>query len=294
MMKMNQYRYAVAISLVCLATTSFSAEDVDKKEAAQKLKKNTYELAPVLLKSDQSNSSTLGLEYSLKGDLFTKDFKKECKESDDVFNFDCTYGDHGLAYDLSGVVAENAENNPKNFLTSEVNYQFSYYGNKHNFRGGAFLQYETDQKFDNKQYVYGGTFTYVPDFEELGINALKDDTFAAHINLAQVDPKDDTAREAVLEDLDTYDRLGIELVYKLKIDKGILKHFEANYRYYKELGADDVIKDAGLDDFRLVTYRLGLKNGAYVAYSSGELPFNLQDDQIFEIGYSYSLDKLFD
>ena len=90
MMKMNQYRYAVAISLVCLATTSFSAEDVDKKEAAQKLKKNTYELAPVLLKSDQSDSSTLGLEYSLKGDLFTKDFKEPLNNPTECSNFSIT------------------------------------------------------------------------------------------------------------------------------------------------------------------------------------------------------------
>ncbi|MGD8926260.1 MAG: hypothetical protein PVG20_05390, partial [Thioalkalispiraceae bacterium] len=66
--------------------------------------------------------------------------------------------------------------------------------------------------------------------------------------------------------------------------------FEINYRYFQEINAEQAIKDADLDNFRLVTYRLGFKNNLYVAYSSGELPFNQRDNQIYEVGFSYKFE----
>ncbi|NKB25358.1 MAG: hypothetical protein GKR87_13475 [Kiritimatiellae bacterium] len=148
---------------------------------------------------------------------------------------------------------------------------------------GGLLETESDQRFDNNQLVYGLTATAAK------IDAFtENDVVALHLNISEVNPFGNEAREAILgSTLETYNRVDFEFLYIYNIGIKHLDTFEVNYRYFKEIDAETAIKQANLDEFNFVTYRLGFKNNLFIAYSSGELPFDQQSDQIFEVGFSY-------
>ena len=72
------------------------------------------------------------------------------------------------------------------------------------------------------------------------------------------------------------------------LDKTV-EGFEFNYRYFKESSAPGAVKAAGLDTFFLRTFRLNLAKEFFIAYSSGKLPFDVKNDDFFELGLSYKL-----
>ena len=277
----------VAVPLIIITTTAWS-NDAQITDATDR-KTTMFDFKPVVLDSENTESSTLGIQYAFKNTLFNKNYDTQDDESCNTFPCPHTIvGSAKLTYDLKGVFAENANDNPKNFIESNLNgsYLKASSDSKSIWSGGVFVKYESDQKFKNKQLVYG-----------LNGAVSNRDLFHANdfafiqINVGTVDPTNDSNRETILgKDLDSYDRLDVELVYRFTINKGMLDTFEVNYRYFKELNANNVIKQASLDNFRLITYHLGLTNQMYIAYSSGELPFNQKDNQIFEIGYTYKFD----
>lgn len=241
-----------------------------------------FDLNPIVLDSDASASSTLGLEYLVTGKLLDEKFDTE---EGDKLDPDVVIGGYDISYSLKGTITENSDNNPKNFLESRMSANY-FRSSMFSVKAGGFFKSESDQKFDNNQVVYGvtGTFAKIDSF-------AKNDIMAFHVNYGQVDPSKDTAREAILgSNLDSYNRIDFEALYIYNIGTENLSTFEVNYRHFLEVDADSAIKDADLDEFRLVTYRLGLKNNLYVAYSSGELPFNQKDNQIYEVGFSYKFE----
>lgn len=266
--------------LCVLSVSLYSANSIAEEEKRKYV--DNFDLKPVILDSEGSDSSTLGLKYLMDGKLVDKKFDVDEGDSIDP---DATIGGYDISYSLKGTITENSKNNPKNFLESRISANY-FRSARFSFKAGAFFQSESDQKFDNHQLVYGltTTFSKIDSFSN-------NDILALHLNIGQVDPSDDAVREAVLgSDLDTYDRIDIEALYIYNIGTENLDTFEVNYRYFKEISAEAAIKDADLDSFRLVTYRLGFKNNLYVAYSSGELPFNQKDNQIYEIGFNYKFE----
>jgi hypothetical protein len=189
-----------------------------------------------------------------------------------------------IGYELKGTVAEDTKSNPKNFLESEVSADY-FYASKSAFSAGGFVKYESDQSFDNTQLAYGVSLAYA----KKGFLNSQKNQFAFALNIGQVDPKDNKSREDAYSqtNLEKYDRLDLELFYSYNIGQDYLSEFEISYRYFKEISPDTVIKTAKLDKFKMLTYLLRLENNFHIAYSTGELPFNKTDDQIFEIGYSY-------
>lgn len=244
---------------------------------------NNFDLKPILLDSEDSESSTLGLAYLLDGQLLHRKFAGG--DEGDSIDTDVLIDGLEISYSFKGIVTENSNNNPKNFHDSRVS--LNYFRSSHStLKVGAFIVAESDQEFDDRQWVYGLTLSFA-DTDLLA----KNDILAAHINIGEVDPSKDTPRELVLgSNLDPYDRLDLELVYIYNIGTQNLDTFEINYRYFRELGAVSTIRQADLDTFKLVTYRLGFNNNLYIAYSAGELPFNQRDNQIYEVGFSYKFE----
>ncbi len=243
---------------------------------------DNFDLKPVVFDAEEAESSSLGLDFSIDGKFI--DVKFESEEGNDL-DPDAAIGGYDFAYSAKGLVAENSNSNPKDFIEAKLSANYFRSAN-YSLKTGAFVKSESDQKFNDRQLVYGitSTFANIDNFS-------KNDILAIHLNIGQVDPSQDTSREAVLgENLDTYDRADFEFLYIYNIGTENLDTFEVNYRYFYELDADLEIKNSGLDRFRLTTYRLGFKNNLYVAYSSGELPFNQKDNQIYEIGFSYKFE----
>ncbi|MGK0270794.1 MAG: hypothetical protein ACI88H_001444 [Cocleimonas sp.] len=276
---MNNLKLIYFFLILILSIQVKSAEvNTNKKE-----KEDNY-VKPIVINSSETNDSSLGAEYALNGKLFEKKFDLDDTDTDEL-NRNPVYGSYELTYSFDGTITENSDNNPKNLLESRVAFKFVRLS-EYQLKAGAFIEYETDQKFDNKQLVYGLTGTVY----KYGLFS-QNNTFAFHANYGQVDPSKNTSREAILgSNLDTYDRVDFEAIYLINIGNDFVRTLELNFRYFKEIDAEQSIKTAGLDDFRFITYRLGLKNNMYIAYSSGELPFNQQDNQIYEIGYTYKFD----
>ena len=80
------------------------------------------------------------------------------------------------------------------------------------------------------------------------------------------------------------------------IDQQVLR-FTVSYRYYHEFSAPQTIKNADLDhfDYLNATLRFPAKVlpfvqsddfELYVAYTTGQLPFDQSSDKAFEVGFS--------
>ena len=51
------------------------------------------------------------------------------------------------------------------------------------------------------------------------------------------------------------------------------------------MGASDMVKSADLDSYQLKTYSLNTPTGIFVSYSSGRLPFGLENESTVELGF---------
>ena len=243
----------------------------------------TFDVTPVMLDADDNAGSALGINYAVSGTLYSKDLSKDDADSDDL-DVDKPIEKGNLVYSLKGTVTNDKLNNPKNFIESRVDGTY-FRSTSYQIDVGLFYEYESDQSYENTQNVYGLTAT----MSKYGF-PRKNDYVALYMNYGQVDPNNDTEREAVLgSDLETYDRWEFEAVYSINIGDNDWETLEFNIRYFQEIDAPDSIIAADLDVFKLSTVRLGFKDNLYIAYSSGSLPFDKVSDQIVEIGFSYKL-----
>ena len=55
--------------------------------------------------------------------------------------------------------------------------------------------------------------------------------------------------------------------------------------YYRELSPSSVIKAAGLDERFYVSAAIVAPNGVFVSYRSGDLPFDLKSQVVYELGF---------
>lgn len=168
---------------------------------------------------------------------------------------------------------------------------------------GAQAKYETDQEFDDRQYVLGlrGTYTYLA-----GCSPLPCKPAGHFLGLAagvqRVDPAKDAARQAVLgSDVDPYPRWEFEGFLKYNLPEGwnYLSDVELNYRHFQEIGPPDSIRQAGLHRQRLglvrVNFGLGGKGAfattpkMFVQYSRGTLPFDTRSERVVKVGLSFEV-----
>lgn len=173
---------------------------------------------------------------------------------------------------------------------------------------------ESDQRFETRQWAYGGTFglelhAWNPGSSLAQLNVF-DWPFAVlrfltgtddeirprgsalpsfRLSLHQVSPQEHAQREALGEE-GVYTRLSLEAGYRTFA--GMLGsrslHFEANARLYRELAASPAVEAAGLDRHTYVVAAITTSDGLFVSYSTGQLPFDGLSDQVYEIGFRYA------
>lgn len=274
-----------AAALVAAVAACVSIQPAHAQEDPSAIEDGFY-VKPVLLDSDGGTGSTLGVEYKLKGVLWSTSFDTNDAGEPDL-NLGVGVGGAKIAYDAGGTIAASADRNPKDFLDALISLSATY------FRGdlgagavGAFVKVESDQKFDNTQFAWGARATGLKQ------NILnRHDYLGLDLNYGQVDPGDDKDRKAALgvTSLKAYNRIDFEALYHYETGWRLVETIELNYRYFDEQNAPAAIRAAKLDKHHLATVRLGLPQGLFVAYSEGKLPFDRKKDQIFEIGLSYKL-----
>lgn len=276
-------RATVLCSLgLALATAAVGAR------AAEEPKQHSLELAPIVIDSQDGTGSTIGLQFALSGDLLPAAKPAAAAPSDSFEEPEkVLIKQYNVHYEAKGVVTADSERNPLNYIDAIVDARILRNSPSGTFIGGAFLRYETDQSMDNRQSEYGvrGTYTRLHTVRE-------NDQLGIDLKFGQVDPKEDELRQAALgtASLDTFYRWDAEFLYMLPLSSdGTVRDFEFNYRYYLENSAPAAIKAADLDTHRMATFRLGLKGGLFIAYSTGTLPFDRESDRIYAIGFSYQL-----
>lgn len=177
----------------------------------------------------------------------------------------------------------------------------------------ARLGYETDQSFDHRQLTYGGRVALdIKPWRRnsaLGNLNLLDWPFALTRWLTGMDPRprvrgaafptfiagidqvkpDEDSLRAAVGDLDAFTRFVGEVGFRTvaaRVPSGLV-YASANARIYQELGASAAIEAADLDRFLYFVVALTAPEGLFVSYSTGQLPFDRRDDQVYEIGFRY-------
>jgi hypothetical protein len=283
---MNASRTSALLALVAAAAAGPAAAQDDATEVRQPLR-----IEPVLLDSENSDDTSLGVSFDFEGTFGAvendEDDSDDGSEGNGPINPDVVLGGRAFDYAFSGTITQDGSDNPENLIEAEISAKyFRSAPGRPAIRAGGFIEYESDQDFDDTQIVYGGTITLA----KLGVFG-DNNYFALDANIGQVDPKDDAEREAVLGPvLETYTRADVELLYMFNlgnVGSGMFDAFEINYRYFQELSPESAIELADLDRYKYAAYKLSFGNNLFVAYATGKLPFDRTSDQIVKVGFSY-------
>lgn len=109
------------------------------------------------------------------------------------------------------------------------------------------------------------------------------------VALDKVNPDAATPR-AMLGDNSDYLRVNVEAAFNTPVGywQGVDVYFTASYRYYQELDASEMVEAAGLDNSTLITLTVGGRDGMFVSYAKGELPFGIERDETIELGWKWN------
>lgn len=209
-----------------------------------------------------------------------------------------------------GTATADAAKNPNKLVDFNGSYSWIYTSasraGTNMFALGGQLKYETDQSFDNKQYVYGlrGTFTNLLGCATAaGMPCGNMNFLGISVGLQRVDPSKDSARKAALggASMENYQRVEFEGFYKFYLPKEwrYVSDLEFNYRHFQELSPPDVIRQAGLYRNRLGLVRLNFGWGGkgatavdpsmFVQYSRGSLPFDTKSERVVKVGLQFQV-----
>jgi hypothetical protein len=101
-----------------------------------------------------------------------------------------------------------------------------------------------------------------------------------------VDPQDDDPRKKA-GDGRSFTRVTPEVAFKTPVahafDRDV--YLSANYRLYYEVNAASSVKSAHLDEFQYLQATLGGQTGPFMSFSTGRLPFDRRDDQVYSLGF---------
>lgn len=209
-----------------------------------------------------------------------------------------------LEYELAGI------NDPDSLVNNPMMAKFLTISKQH-MRDQLYLDFaidgglESDQAFETKQYTYGAQFGLdLKLWRSEHLNVF-DWPFAAMrwltgydrelapiggtfptilVALDRVNPTQDEGRKGLGES-EEFTRVRAEIAFKTPLSA--TSFFELNFRYYKEMSAASAITGANLDEFTYFTSSLVTSQGMFVSYSTGKLPFDAKDDQIYELGFRH-------
>lgn len=169
---------------------------------------------------------------------------------------------------------------------------------------------ESNQDFSRKQYVYGARLGFdlkawnpsstlanlnVFDWPFAVIRVLtgldknlspRGSTIPAILlGLDQVVPSDGSIRTTI-DNGSSFPRFRAEVSFKTPVSESAF--FVSTFRYYKEIDASSAIISADMDEFIFFSSALTLSNGFYVSYSTGRLPMDSKNEQVYALGFQYN------
>lgn len=209
---------------------------------------------------------------------------------------------------VKGTATADADKNPNKLVDASGSYSWVYTTSSRKrtnmFALGGQAKYETDQSFDNQQYVYGlrGTFTDLPGCAA-GVVCDRMNFLGLSLGIQRVDPSKDKARKAALGGgaMEPYERAEFEGFYKFYLPSQwrYLSDVEFNYRHFQELDPSDTIRRAGLQRHRLGLVRLNFGWGGkgatavdpsmFIQYSRGSLPFDTKAERVVKVGLQFQV-----
>ncbi len=112
------------------------------------------------------------------------------------------------------------------------------------------------------------------------------------IGFDYVNPLNDTIRKNIEGNVKPYTRINLEIGFRTVLTEVLNQtlYFNSSFKYYRELGASLNIKKNKYSDFSYFTASLTTTSGLYVSYSFGKLPFDKQNDAVYEIGFKYKIE----
>ncbi len=113
-------------------------------------------------------------------------------------------------------------------------------------------------------------------------------TFAAVLDY--VNPDGMGPRVMVAGDTSEFWRFGSEVSFKTPLSyiNKTPYYFNASYRYYHELEASAAVSSASLDNFDYWKLSVTTNDGLFISYRSGQLPFDVKDNDAFELGWKFN------
>jgi hypothetical protein len=171
--------------------------------------------------------------------------------------------------------------------------------------------FETDQRFDARNAVIGvrgildvkawnkdsvTTWANLLDYPFATLRYLlgSDESFQPRggslpqllLGADWVEPQGDDPRTLVGE-RDGFCRLRGELGFRTPLGTVGERtlHLSCNYRIFHEVGAEAAVRAAELQTYDYASVAIVANGGLFVSYRTGRLPFDLGDDEAFEVGF---------
>jgi hypothetical protein len=273
---------ALYFVLFSFALHNAQAQQPDDAAASKEEKPYSFQFKPVVLDTGSTSGASLGLDYDFKAKYkFAGGQTSVGSDTISLTDLNVTIRSTQIDLRARGTLASSKERNPNKLLdflalgVYRIDTPAAYY------KLGALLAYETDQGFDNKQYMYG-----------LAASASKvtiftpGDAGSVLLNFGNVNPSTDMQREQLLGSLEAFKRWNLELSYSVPINKSKVRSIDFNYRHYQEIGPPAAIRDADLDRYRIGLIRINLDQDFFVQYSRGSLPFDQRSERTIKLGWS--------
>jgi hypothetical protein len=112
------------------------------------------------------------------------------------------------------------------------------------------------------------------------------------IGIDHIEPDAGTPRETIASDDSAFERIRFETSFRTLAASynGVNAFLEANYRYYEEIDPSDNTEASELETYSYFTIALLMPkaNGLYFSYTTGKLPLDVKEDQVYEIGFKYN------
>ena len=107
-----------------------------------------------------------------------------------------------------------------------------------------------------------------------------------------VNPVDDEIREKIEPGSKPYPRANLEVGFRTILTEVTNQtlYLNSSYKYFTEIGASSNIRRNHYNNFSYFTVSLVTSSGFYTSYCYGKLPFDRQNDAVYEIGFKYKVD----
>ncbi|HBE76387.1 MAG TPA: hypothetical protein DDW65_01185 [Firmicutes bacterium] len=111
---------------------------------------------------------------------------------------------------------------------------------------------------------------------------------AVLFGLDMVDPLTGTVKKLHQDD-SFFTRWRAETSFRTPLSLRNSIFFEASYRYYWEPGASNLIQQNSMDRFGYFAAAITMPSGIFASYATGKLPSDLENDQVYELGFKLNL-----